>query len=124
MTGKRGVRASLLISLLLLFNMAGLHRASGQSLAAQVARPAAPLAFEPNVGQTDPRARYVARSRGYTVFVTSDGPIIALRGSTDTSAVRLRCVGGAQTPAVTAVDELPGRTNYLAGADRSKWRTD
>src|SRR6202451_936348 len=32
---------------------------------------ALPLTFEPNVGQTDPQVKYVARGRGYSLFLTS-----------------------------------------------------
>lgn len=39
---------------------------------------ALPLAFEPNVGQTDPQVRYVARGRGYSLFVTSTSAYFAV----------------------------------------------
>src|SRR5207248_4629761 len=32
-----------------------------------------PLAFEPNVGQTDPRVAFVAHGLGYTLFLTHRG---------------------------------------------------
>jgi hypothetical protein len=38
---------------------------------------ALPLAFEPNVGQSDSAVRYSARGRGYSLFLTSNGAYFA-----------------------------------------------
>jgi hypothetical protein len=38
-----------------------------------------PLAFEPNVGQTDAQVRFVARGSGYTLFLTDTAAVFALR---------------------------------------------
>jgi hypothetical protein len=38
-----------------------------------------PLAFEPNVGQTDPQVKFLARGSGYTVFLTDTAAVFALR---------------------------------------------
>jgi len=37
-----------------------------------------PLAFEPNQGQTDPLVKYLARGRGYTLFLTSREAVLSL----------------------------------------------
>jgi len=37
-----------------------------------------PLRFEPNVGQTDPKVRYLAHGPGYTAFFTENQAVIAL----------------------------------------------
>ena len=37
-----------------------------------------PLSFEANQGQTDPRVKYVARGRGYTLWLTADQALLAL----------------------------------------------
>lgn len=37
-----------------------------------------PLAFEPNLGQSDPHAKYVARGRGYSLFLTSNAAYFAI----------------------------------------------
>jgi hypothetical protein len=39
---------------------------------------ALPLTFEPNVGQTDPQVKYVARGRGYSLFLTSTSAYFAV----------------------------------------------
>src|SRR5882757_10839784 len=40
---------------------------------------AVPLHFEENRGQTDPKVQYVARGSGYTIFLTPDEAVFALR---------------------------------------------
>jgi hypothetical protein len=43
-----------------------------------------PLVFEPNVGQTDPSVKFLARADGGTVFVTEDAVVLApAAGTTD-----------------------------------------
>ncbi len=50
-----------------------------------------PLAFEENRGQTDLRVRFLARGKGYTVFLTSTEAVLVLRkGARDASADPLR----------------------------------
>ena len=36
------------------------------------------LSFEPNLGQADPRVQFLARGRGYTLFLTKDEAVVAL----------------------------------------------
>ena len=38
-----------------------------------------PLAFEANQGQTDPRVRFLARGRGYSLFLAQDESILVLQ---------------------------------------------
>ena len=38
-----------------------------------------PLSFEPNHEQTDARVKYLARGRGYTLFLTGDETVLSLR---------------------------------------------
>ncbi len=40
-----------------------------------------PLSFEANQGQADARVRFLARGRGYTIFLTDDEAVLALRKS-------------------------------------------
>ena len=40
-----------------------------------------PLSFEANLGQTDARVRFLARGGGYTIFLTADEAVLALRKS-------------------------------------------
>src|SRR6059058_5022969 len=38
-----------------------------------------PLSFEANRGQTDPRVKFLSRGSGYTLFLTGDEAVLALR---------------------------------------------
>ena len=79
-----------------------------------------PVAFERNGGQTDARAEFLARGKGYTLFLTKGAEaVVSLRGA----AVSLRLVGARGDSAGQGASLLPGTVNYLVGADRSAWRT-
>ena len=45
-----------------------------------------PLSFEENHGQTDPSAKFLARGRGYALFLTGDEAVLALRKSSVVSS--------------------------------------
>ncbi len=89
------------------------------------------LRFEPNVGQFDPSARYVARGRHYALFLTSTGATLALHRDTsappgtnaDVQSVLTMRVKGARSVEPTGVSALSGRSNYFVGKDRAAWRT-
>src|SRR5206468_3498332 len=86
-------------------------------------------AFERNIGQVDNRVRFVARRRDATVFLTSSEAVLAVAGTPPTDEGRrpARIVrigfGGATSRDVDGEARLPGVTNYLVGADSSRWRT-
>ena len=40
-----------------------------------------PLFFEPNLGQTDPQVKFLARGSGYGLFLTADEAVLELRHS-------------------------------------------
>lgn len=100
--------------------------------------PALPLSFEPNVGQTDERVRYLARGNGGTAFLTDDGLVLALPAgvreeghpgadslapeSRGRDVLRMRFFGTGATRRIAGERELPGKVNHLRGQDRSKWR--
>ncbi|MGA3028881.1 MAG: SBBP repeat-containing protein [Bryobacteraceae bacterium] len=101
-----------------------------------------PLAFEPNMGQTDARVRFLARSGGMTAFFTDTGTAMVLSrsrqaktpdgpgwrrapaGEVEQAVVRMKLEGAAQARQVSGVDKLPGISNYFIGNDPAKWRTD
>src|SRR5438034_4155109 len=45
-------------------------------------------------------------------------------GQRTTDVLRMKLVGANQAAKVTALDELPGKSNYFIGNDPKKWRTD
>jgi hypothetical protein len=116
----------------------------------QASYAALPLAFEPNQGQTDSQVKYLARGRGYTLFLTANEAVFSLHsGSAEndslvrrgaalragnqarskaqrnsSAVVRMQLVGGNSLAEVAASGQLSGSTNYFLGNDPSKWRTD
>ena len=56
--------------------------------------------FEPNVGQTDPRVRFLGRGREYTMFLTAEEAVLKLRPvkGRSAAAVRLKWVGASREP--------------------------
>lgn len=103
-----------------------------------------PLAFEANQGQTNAAARYLARGKGYTLFLTDREAVLSLRKlqpagkeapprtgraapaerpAVLTSVVRMQ-FAGAQKTAPTALAMLPGKVNYLRGRGSTQWYTN
>src|ERR1700691_799939 len=62
-----------------------------------------PLSFEPNRGQTDPRAAYLARGSGYTLFLAPTSAVIELQRRAYDEARRPPVAGGPRGPFETAV---------------------
>ena len=68
------------------------------------------MSFERNEGQTDPRVKFLARGRGYDLFLTPAEVVLTLRNS---SVLRLSMVGANRALSVEGEDELSGKVNYL-----------
>lgn len=84
-----------------------------------------PMQFEQNVGQTADQVEFLARGRGYTVFLTHEGPVVALTGpSSGRVAFKMRMIGANPSPRIEALEPLPGKANYLRGNDPRRWHTD
>jgi hypothetical protein len=105
-----------------------------------------PLSFEANQGQTDSQVKFLSRGSGYSLFLTRNEAVLALkkqekkashgphlqpaslatrRSKSESEAVlRMRLVGANATAQVTGLEELPGKSNYFIGNDPSKWRTN
>jgi hypothetical protein len=95
------------------------------------------LRFEENHGQFEPSIRYLARTRGFGLYLTEDGATFALqRGITPEGAmppgaehegvhepqvVSMQIVG-ARAVQPRGVQPLEGRSNYFVGGDASRWR--
>jgi len=95
-----------------------------------------PLSFEANQGQTDPQVKFLARGRGYGLYLTDREAVLSLRklqpgAKAVTSAkaptsdqLRLSVVGARQGAQPTGAEQLPGTANYFLGNDQSKWHTN
>src|SRR5688572_29150489 len=83
-----------------------------------------PMHFEPNHGQTDAEARFIARGQGYALFLTPSEAVLTLRsgGSEESAVVRMRLVGANSDPAIAGVAPLPGSVSYFHGSDPEKWQ--
>ncbi len=106
-----------------------LQQASAQSLQPVSIYNQIPLTFEPNLGQTDNRVKYLARGKGYTLFLTRDEAVFSLAparsGSSTAPAsavLRTRFVGANLNPMIEGVSGLPAKSNYFLGSDPAKWR--
>lgn len=103
-----------------------------------------PLSFEPNLGQTNADARFIAHGPGYELFLTPRDVVMLMRAPGDTKALsahsgdrlwlhdfghagggvlRMRMLGANQVSRLVGLGELTGKTNYLIGNQPSKWHT-
>jgi hypothetical protein len=84
-----------------------------------------PIAFEPNRGQTDPAVKYLARSSGSDLFLTSREAVLRMRHpNAKDSALRIRWIASDASANMTPEQELPGRVNYLRGKNAADWLTN
>jgi uncharacterized repeat protein (TIGR01451 family) len=97
-----------------------------------------PLFFEPNLGQTDPQVKFLARGGGYGLFLTADEAVLELQSSAPSpfgsgqakishqpsasAVIRMRLEGANTSALVSGASPLPGKSNYFIGNDPSKWR--
>src|SRR5262245_34540068 len=111
-----------------------------------------PLQFEANLGQTESTVKFLARSPGYTVFLTPSEAVLVLPSlepseqthapvlpgldrrpprqrerktspERDTTVLRLGLVGANLNPELAGLEPLPGKVNYFRGNNPDKWRT-
>ena len=97
-----------------------------------------PLSFEANQGQTDSQVKFLARGRGYALFLTPTEAVLSLakpqaQARAETSAtsspeasgtvLAMQLAGANPEPQVSGKDALPGRVNYLRGKDPAHWQT-
>src|SRR2546421_5779424 len=101
------------------------------------------LAFEINQGQTDSSVKFLSRGTGYSLFLTTDEAVVALRRATvdarsrtaesstpnatpdaqSFAVMRMRFVGANPAPRIEGSRQLSSRTNYLIGNDPKRWRS-
>ncbi len=79
-----------------------------------------PLSFEINHGQSAPEVKFVARGRGYSLFLLPAEAVL----SRPNSVLRMSFVGASRHPEISGVDPLPGTANYFLGSDRHDWHTN
>jgi hypothetical protein len=112
-----------------------------------------PLYFEANEGQMDERVKFLARGRGYTLFLFPAEVVLVLQQDEEgkpederqeweanrtlsivdnsklqienpkSAAIRMKLVGANPGPKVIGLEELAGKSNYFIGNDAAKWRS-
>jgi uncharacterized repeat protein (TIGR01451 family) len=100
-----------------------------------------PLAFEPNVGQTDSRVHFLARGSGMMAFFTDTETAMVLSradrrdprampfdrrepAKVEHTVVRMKLENCSQPRRTIGLEKLPGISNYFIGNDPTKWHTD
>lgn len=87
-----------------------------------------PMSFTANQGQADAAVKFLARGEGYSLFLTADAAVLALRGAADPASpdavVRMRLLDGNPHPQVSGLDPLGGTTNFFIGNDPAAWQRD
>ncbi len=93
-----------------------------------------PLSFEVNRGQTDKQVRFMARGRGYGVFLTGHEAVLALHAAAlgksaprsspaKTDVLKMQLLGVNPSVEPHGVAPLPGTINYFRGNDPSRWQS-
>jgi Beta-propeller repeat len=104
-----------------------------------------PLTFEPNVGQTEARVRYLTRGPGYTLFLTEQDAVFefappapplpripamnpgariaAPKPIAEGNTLRIGLENASRSPTIGAAERLRSVTNYIVGRDRAHWHT-
>lgn len=80
-----------------------------------------PAVFEPNRGQVDSAVRFLARSSGYTLFLTDREAVFAPPEGTP---VRMRLSGARPPKSAEGLEPTGGVSNYFLGNDPAKWRSN
>jgi uncharacterized repeat protein (TIGR01451 family) len=83
-----------------------------------------PLMFEPNVGQSNSAVKFLARGAGYSLSLTPEGAVVALRRgrkATRTETLGMKLVGANRNVGLHGAAPLPGKSNYFIGGDATKW---
>jgi len=82
------------------------------------------MSFEANRGQTDGQVRFLSRGSGYSFFLTQSGAVLSFSSEANSDSVlRMQLAGASPAARIEGIDQLPGKSNYFAGNDSTRWRT-
>jgi hypothetical protein len=76
--------------------------------------------FEPNLGQADNSASFIARGHKYCLFLTGAEAVLVFQKSVN----HLQLEGSNPNPLIKGCNELKGKTNYFIGNDPANWITN
>ena len=100
-----------------------------------------PLSFEANRGHASENVKFVSRGNGYSLLLSSTDATLMLNatpgsslgsrvktiggqcqvGDVQVGALRMKLVGARSSARLMGLDELPGKSNYFIGDDKSRW---
>ncbi len=85
-----------------------------------------PINFEPNVGQTDEKVKFLARGHGYSLFLTEGEAVLALKKDkkNELAVVRMQIDGANLSAKTSGLGETAGKSNYFIGNNPEKWQTN
>lgn len=88
-----------------------------------------PLRFERNAGQTDKAVKFMTRNPRYTMFLTNNEAVFALRKFEEGNKVRrqilrMQMLGANPEPQIEGRDELASKSNYFIGELRENWHSN
>lgn len=81
------------------------------------------LSFVPNVGQTNPKARFAAHANGASFYFTPNAAVLAFARDDTGLALQLGFVGANPKPTIEGRSLRAGTVNHLVGTDAATWRT-
>jgi uncharacterized protein (TIGR03437 family) len=85
------------------------------------------VTFEPNVGQTDTRVKFLAHAANATLWLTEEGAVLHTAAGPDRKAgsvvLKLRFDGANPRPQMEGEDQRQGVSNYFLGRDAGAWHT-
>jgi hypothetical protein len=83
-----------------------------------------PLAFEPyDIHSTSyAQVKFAARGNGYAILLAPDETVFALGHGSRSATLHMQVKESNRAPKLVALDELPGKSNYLVGSNPSNWR--
>lgn len=95
-----------------------------------------PISFEANQGQTAAQVKFLSRGPGYSLFLTPSEAVLSLNrpaargiGKVSPAApsagarrevLRMKLLGADPSTRMTALGELPGRSNYFIGDEQEQ----
>ncbi len=90
-----------------------------------------PLAFEPNVGQTNSAVAFYSHGPGFSLFLTGSAATFALPLTGQAAAngpgldvLKLDFVGAGASPTFSGQQQLPSTSNYFVGTNPAGWHPD
>jgi hypothetical protein len=84
-----------------------------------------PLAFESGESASSDQVKFLARGNGYTLLLATNQTTLKLRGPANhATLVSMKLANSNAVPKFSALEQLPGKSNYLIGKDPENWRTN